>query len=311
MLLAAVGTAIGLIVGAILPFAISAAFGSVRPLPIVPDLHAGDLGSAVLYGFLTALAFALWPLGRAHDVPVSALYRDAVAPERRLPRMRYVVLTALVIAVLAGLAVLLAYDRKIAAIFVVAAACVFVALRLVALLIMWLARRAPRPRFALLRLVLTNIHRPGALTPSVVLSLGLGLALLVTLLQIDGNLRRQFLAALPDKAPSVFFVDIQDADVARFDAFAKQHAPDARYERVPMLRGRIVSANGIRAEDLKAPPSAAWVLQSDRGITYSGYVPAGSRVVAGKWWGRDYQGLPLVSFENKIAGGVGLQIGSP
>ena len=90
------------------------------------------------------------------------------------------------------------------------------------LLIMAAARRAPRPRYALLRLVLANIHRPGALTPSVVLSLGLGLALLVTLLQIDGNLRRQFVAALPDKAPSVFFVDIQDADAARFDAFARQ-----------------------------------------------------------------------------------------
>jgi putative ABC transport system permease protein len=144
-----------------------------------------------------------------------------------------------------------------------------------------------------------------------VLSLGLGLALLVTLLQIDGNLRRQFVAALPDKAPSVFFVDIQDADAARFDAFATRAAPQARYERVPMLRGRIVSAHGVRAEDLQAPPNAAWVLQSDRGITYANDVPAGSRVVAGEWWKPDYQGPPLVSFENKIAEGLGLKIGDP
>ena len=192
-----------------------------------------------------------------------------------------------------------------------AAAAVFVALRLVAMLIMGIARRIPRPRYALLRLVLANIHRPGALTPSVVLSLGLGLALLVTLLEIDGNLRNQFVAALPDKAPSVFFVDIQDADAARFDAFAKKAAPDARYERVPMLRGRIVSAGGIRAEDIKAAPNAAWVLQSDRGITYAADVPAGSRVVAGEWWKPDYQGPPLVSFENKIADGLGLKIGDP
>ncbi|MEA2878433.1 MAG: putative transport system permease protein, partial [Hyphomicrobiales bacterium] len=233
MLLAAVGTTIGFAVGAILPFAIAAAFGSVMPLPLVPALHARELAFAVLYGFLTALAFALWPLGRAHDVPVSALYRETVAPERRIPRKRYVALTVLVIAALAGLAVLLAYDRKIAAIFIAAAAAVFLTLRLVAMLIMGAARSAPRPRFALLRLVLANIHRPGALTPSVVLSLGLGLALLVTLLQIDGNLRNQFVAALPDKAPSVFFVDIQDADVARFDEFAKRTAPAARYERVP------------------------------------------------------------------------------
>jgi putative ABC transport system permease protein len=311
MLLAAIGTAIGLLIGALLPFAISAAFGKVLPLPIEPALHAGELSFAVLYGFLTALAFALWPLGRAHDVPVSALYRDAVAPERRTPRALYVALTALTIATLAALAVVLAYDRKIAAIFIVAAAAVFLLLRLVATLIMGIARRIPRPRYALLRLVLANIHRPGALTPSVVLSLGLGLALLVTLLEIDGNLRNQFVAAMPDKAPSVFFVDIQDADAARFDAFARKAAPDARYERVPMLRGRIVSANGIRAEDLKAAPNASWVLQSDRGITYAADVPAGSRVVAGEWWKPDYQGPPLVSFENKIADGLGLKIGDP
>jgi len=311
MLLSALGVAIGLVIGALLPFAITAAFGSILPLPIVPALHAGELGVAVLYGFLTALAFALWPLGRAHDVPVSALYRDMVAPERRIPRKRYVALTALVLMALVALAILLAYDRKIAAIFVAAAGCVFLALRVVAMLIMWLARSVPRPRYALLRLVLANIHRPGALTPSVVLSLGLGLSLLVTLLQIDGNLRRQFVATLPDKAPSVFFIDIQDADIARFDEFAKRQAPDARYERVPMLRGRIVSANGVRAEDLKPPPNAAWVLQSDRGITYSGDVPAGSRIVEGKWWGPDYQGPPLVSFENKIAEGLGLKIGDP
>jgi putative ABC transport system permease protein len=109
----------------------------------------------------------------------------------------------------------------------------------------------------------------------------------------------------------VFFVDIQDADAARFDAFAAKAAPDARYERVPMLRGRIVSANGVRAEDIKAPPGAAWVLQSDRGITYAGEVPAGSKVVSGKWWGADYQGPPLVSFENKIAEGLGLKVGDP
>ena len=51
----------------------------------------------------------------------------------------------------------------------------------------------------MLRLAITNIYRPGALTPSVVLSLGLGLAVLVTITQIDGNLRRQFLAALPER----------------------------------------------------------------------------------------------------------------
>jgi putative ABC transport system permease protein len=78
-----------------------------------------------------------------------------------------------------------------------------------------------------------------------------------------------------------------------------------------MLRGRIVSANGVPAEELKPPPNAAWVLQSDRGITFTDEVPAGSRVVEGEWWKPNDQGPPLVSFEKKIAQGLGLKLGDP
>ena len=307
--LALLGAVIGLALGAALPFLIATVFGAIIPIPMAPAVHPAELMLALLYGLLTALAFALWPLGRGHDVPVSALFRDAVAPERRWPRKRYVVSTVATVATLAALAVMLAFDRRIAAIFVLAAAIVFVTLRLVAVLLMAFARRLPRPRSTLLRLVIANIHRPGALTPTVVLSLGLGLSLLVTLTLIDGNLRRQFTAALPARAPSFYFVDIQQADADRFDAFVRARAPAAKLARVPMLRGRIVSANGIKAEDLRPAVNAAWVLQSDRGITYAADVPPGSRVVAGHWWGADYQGPPLVSFESKLAEGLGLKLG--
>jgi putative ABC transport system permease protein len=161
----------------------------------------------------------------------------------------------------------------------------------------------------MLRLAIANIHRPGALTPSVVMSLGLGLAVLVTITQIDGNLRRQFLAALPDHAPSFYFIDIPAADATRFKDFLQQSAPAAAVETVPMLRGRIVAAKGIKAEDLKPTSDTAWVLQSDRGLTYTGEVPRGSKVVEGTWWDAGYDGPPLVSLEKKIADGLGLKVG--
>ena len=311
LILAVIGSAIGIALGALLPFLIDGLFGSVIPLPIEPDIYPGQMALALLYGLLTAGAFALWPLGRAHDVPVSALFRDEVQRQSRWPRPRYMAAATLVTMVLAGTAVFLAYDRRIALIFIAAAAVVFVVLRLVAEGLMWAARHTPHKGSALLRLAIANIHRPGALTPTVVLSLGLGLALLVTLVQIDGNLRRQFTASLPEKAPSFFFTDIPTAEVERFDAFVRTAAPGAELERVPMLRGRIVSANGVRAEDIKPSPDAAWVLQSDRGLTYSGEIPGGSRVVEGEWWGPDYKGPPLVSFEKKLADGLGLKLGDP
>jgi putative ABC transport system permease protein len=309
LLLAGIGIVIGLAIGAVLPFAVASMFGAVIPLPLAPALYPGQLALALAYGVLTATTFALWPLGRAHDLPVSALFRDEIAPERRLPRLRYLVATAVAAAALAALAVAAAYDRKIAIIFIASALLVFGLLRLIASLVMLIARSVPRPRSTVLRLAVSNIFRPGALTPTVVISLGLGLALLVTVLEVDANLRQQFAAALPEKAPSFYFLDIPAGDVGRFDDFVRTQAPRATLVRVPMLRGRIVSARGTKAEDLDPKPDAAWVLQSDRGITYTSELPAGSRLTDGEWWGKAYSGPNLVSFEKKIAEGLGLKIG--
>lgn len=309
IVLAALGSVIGLLAGAALPYLIAGLFGKILPLPMEPALHFDELVLSFVYGLLTALAFGLWPLGGVHDVPVAALFRETVAAAWRRPRWRYIALMAAVIAALVGVAIGLAYDKRVAAIFVVASVAVLALLRAIAAGLMALARRIPRSRITMLRLAISNIYRPGALTPSVVLSLGLGLAVLVTITQIDGNLRRQFLAALPERAPSFYFIDIPSSESERFGAFLKQVAADSTIEEVPMLRGRIVAARGVKAEELKPSHDTEWVLQSDRGLTYTGDIPKGSKVVEGEWWSADYQGPILVSLEKKIADGLKLGIG--
>jgi putative ABC transport system permease protein len=309
IVLAALGSVIGLAAGAALPFAIVGLFGKILPLPVVPALHFDELALSFAYGLLTALAFGLWPLGRVHDVPVAALFRDIVTSAWHRPRWRYVALMVAVIATLVAVAIGLAYDKRVAAVFVASSVAVFILLRAIAAGLMALARRMPRTRITMLRLAISNIYRPGALTPSVVLSLGLGLAVLVTITQIDGNLRRQFLAALPERAPTFYFIDIPSSESERFGAFLKQVAADSTIEEVPMLRGRIVAARGVKAEELKPSQDTEWVLQSDRGLTYTGEIPKGSKIVEGEWWGADYQGPPLVSMEKKIADGLKVKIG--
>jgi putative ABC transport system permease protein len=309
VVLALVGSIIGLVAGAALPFVIVHVFGKLLPLPVEPALHGDELALSLAYGLLTALAFGLWPLGRVHDVPVAALFRDIVSSVWHRPRWGYLLSMAGVIILLVGVIIGFAYDKRIATIFVMSSIAVFVLLRGIAALLMALARRLPRSRITMLRLAVNNIHRPGALTPSVVLSLGLGLAVLVTITQIDGNLRRQFMAALPERAPSFYFIDIPSTEADRFTAFLKQAVPGSTVEEVPMLRGRIVSARGVPAEDLHPSTDSEWVLQSDRGLTSTGEIPKGSKIVEGQWWGADYHGPPLVSIEKKIADGLKLKLG--
>jgi putative ABC transport system permease protein len=265
--------------------------------------------AGALYGLLTALAFSLWPIGRAHDVPVSTLFRDRVETGTRWPRRRYILMTVAASLALVLAVTLLATDRTLALTYGGATLASFVVLRGVAAGLTFLARHAPRMRRVEWRLAIANIHRPGALTSAVVLSLGLGLTLLVALTLIDGNIRDQLTRGLPGKTPSFFFMDVQNSQMAEFDAFLASHAPDARVERVPMMRGRVIRLNGVLAGDVRATENVQWVLEGDRGISYATGVPDGSVVTEGTWWAPDYTGPPLVSIEAEVARGLDLKLG--
>ncbi|WP_439501447.1 ABC transporter permease [Aminobacter ciceronei] len=309
LLIAGLGIAIGLALGALMPFAASAALQSVIPVPAEAGVYPAALAMAALFGVLVTLAFAILPLGRARDVPATALFREMGFEGRGLPRLVYIATALGIAAILAALAIWFAGDRRIATIFVGATIFSFLVLRAVAVAVQWLARKSPRVRSTALRLAVGNIHRPGALTPSVVLSLGLGLTLLVTLALIDGNLRRQISGSLPERAPNFFFVDIQPDQVDDFARLVATEAPGGKLVRVPMLRGRVMALNGTDVQKLNVPPEGAWVLRGDRGLTYAKNLPENSTLSQGTWWPADYSGEPLVSFSAQEAGELGLKIG--
>jgi putative ABC transport system permease protein len=308
-MISSVGIILGLVLGALMPFAASAALSGVLPVPSQASIYWDALGIAALFGIMVTLAFALLPLGRARDVPATALFREMGFEGRGLPRAPYVIGAAVIALALAGFAIWFSFDRRIATIFVGATAASFVILRLVGLLVQWIARKSPRVRSTALRLAIGNIHRPGALTPSVVLSLGLGLTLLVALALIDGNLRRQIAGNLPDQAPNFFFVDIQNTEVEGFASLVEELSPGGKLVRVPMLRGRVMELNGVDVQKIEVPPEGQWVLRGDRGITYARNIPENSTLSEGQWWPADYEGEPLVSFSAEEGREIGLKLG--
>ena len=309
LLISGIAILIGLGIGAAMPLAASAMLASVLPVPTAGGIYPGALALGALFGLMVTLAFALMPLGRARDVPVTTLFREMGFDGAGFARPVYIAATAAIAVALALLAVWFSSDRFIATVFVGAAVFAFVVLRVVGYAVQAAARRAPRSRSTALRLAVGNIHRPGALTPTVVLSLGLGLTLLVTLALIDGNLRRQIAGNLPEQAPNFFFVDIQNAEVDRFADLVEAEAPEGKLVRVPMLRGRIMALNDVDVRDIQVPPEGAWVLRGDRGITYARNVPENSTLVGGEWWPENYEGEPLVSFAAEEAGEIGLKLG--
>ena len=310
MALAVLGVSIGLVIGAFLPLLAQWALAGVLPFKAEFGLYARPVVSAAAFGLVTAAAFAIWPLARAKEVSPAVMFRDLVAPTRSLPQPAYIAATIAAFGLLASLAIALTPNIELAAGFALGAAAAFLLLRLTGWGVMWFARNVPRPNVMMARLALSNIYRPGAPTPAVILSLGLGLTLLAAIALIDANLRRVMHDEIPSEAPSFFFVDIQTDQVKGFEKIVKGTKGVSQFEMVPMIRGRIVKLKDVPAEKAVVARDSKWALNGDRGITYGNPTGARDQVVAGKWWPADYKGEEgLVSFAEDLAKGMGLTVG--
>jgi putative ABC transport system permease protein len=240
LVLAGLGTALGLALGVVLPFLLLLeTLDPLLPVRITLGVCPEALLAAAALGFLTALTFSLWPLGRARKEPASNLFRQGVVGLNGRPGAATLAATAAAALALAALAILTTADRLFGAIFAAGAVSTLLALRGSAAAVTMAARWLPRARPATVRLAVDGLKRPGAPTNAVLVALGAGLTVLVAVALIDGNLRAQIGERLPKTVPAFFFIDIQDDQVAAFDATVAPFLGPGGMRRVPALRGRV------------------------------------------------------------------------
>ncbi|MEM9852207.1 MAG: FtsX-like permease family protein, partial [Pseudomonadota bacterium] len=284
-----VGIACGLILGAALPVAFAPLIADSLPVPADFTVHPRPLIEAAIYGVLAALLFTLWPLAKTEDVRAAALFRDATAGVKGLPRPLWIATTLIVLATLVAVAAAFSGLLTLTVWTALGIVGAFVLLILAAHAVRFVARRLAKARVlhgrTTLRLALGSVGGPGGEASSVVLSLGLGLTVLAAVGQIDANLRGAIDRDLPDVAPSFFMVDIQTAQLDPFLTGLRDDPAVSRVETAPMLRGIITGINGRPAAETGGDH---WVLEGDRGITYSARPPQGAVVTDGAWWPKDY-----------------------
>ena len=306
--LSAFGVALGVLLGVGLPILFSHLIDAALPFPIRIGIYAGAIFQAALYGVLVAVIFTLWPLAKIENIRSSQLFRDMGGAGVKIPAARYMVwLMTLLLILLAsaayftGSVVLTLWSAL--GIFVA-----FIALFGSAILV----RRAAKWAMAFaggrptLRWSLASISGPGEATASVIIALGLGLSVLSSVGQIDGNLRKAILQDLPDVAPSYFFLDIQKSQMPTFLSLMAQEKAVSKVENAPMLRGVVSEINGRPAQQVAGDH---WVVRGDRGLTYAETLPENSKLVAGEFWTKNYKGENQISFAAQEAEEIGLSLG--
>ena len=343
--IAGLGVLAGLVVGALAPVAVSGLLETLLPVPIALGVYPDVLALAVAFGLLTAVTFTIWPLSRAHETPAVALFRG-VGLGARPGRRAHLAAALAGGAALAVLAVATAPNRGFAVWFIAGAALVLLVFRAAGWAVVRAARAVhgstgagpeargtspmppadttvaappppphgpPMPRRVLrlgprMRMAVANLHRPGNATADIVLSLGLGLTVLVTVALVEGNLRRDIAESLPRDAPAFFFVGVEADRIERLRDAVERIDGTRRFRSVPFLRGRIVEVNGLDPERALVRDEHAWLIQGDRGLSYATVAPD-NLVVDGEWWPEDYAGPPLLSVDVDVIDAFDLGLG--
>ncbi len=306
--LSALGITLGVALGALIPVLAGPLVQARLPIPAAFAIYPAPLAEAALYGALTAFVFTLWPLARAEQVRAAQLFRDSTQAGPRLPAPRYLFAVALGLALLIAAATWFSGAPTLTLWTASGIASALALLTLTAWAIRALARatRTLAQGRPALRWALVSIAGGQEGAGSVVLSLGLGLSVLAAVGQIDGNLRRAISGNLPDVAPSYFFVDIQKDQMPGFRNRLESDPAVSRLEAAPMLRGIITRINDRPAREVAGDH---WVLDGDRGVTYSDRPPSNAKVTQGTWWTPDHDGPPQISFADEEAVEMGLTLG--
>jgi len=309
LLLAAIGIATGLVLGALAPVIIATLYADVLPIKLAVEPHPVPLLVAALAGLLTMVLFVLWPLGRASRISPAVLMRAHLTEEREQSALPFAAASAAAGLALFVLAIAASEERVVTAAISAGIVISFVLLLSFGLLMQRLAARFGRAKPPAWGLALASIGSPGSLARSIAVSLGLGLGLLIAVALIHRSLLTEIESHVEVDAPAYYFLDVEPGDLKAFKDSVKEIEPKAKLDDAPMLRGRIVKLNGVPVDKVEVSPDTRWVLAGDRGLTYADKVPGSATIEEGEWWPKGYSGPPLVSFDGELAKGLGLKLG--
>jgi putative ABC transport system permease protein len=306
------GSLAGLAAGVLVTPLLASALGELLPVAAGLTFDPWALARAAAFGLMIALVFAAPPLLAARRFPAMALLRARVSPlasqwrEALLP-------VGLGIAGIVGLSLIGTRQPLMVAGFLGGAAALLLLLGGLGWAIRAGAARLPRPKNPILRIALSNLHRPGAQTGALVTALGFGLSAFVLLAAIQTSLDANILSRVPQRAPDYFVLDVPRDRAAAFVKTVQTQSPGAKVRTVPTMRGAVLAygpeGRMIRVSTLKSIPENGWVLRGERGLTYSEGIPEGNSVTAGKWWPAGYAGEPLVSIDERMAEALDLKLG--
>lgn len=230
------GMGLGVVLGVLLQLTMPLLLADLIPPDVVISVSWRSVVEGLLLGAFVVAAFTFIPLARLGELKPSFIFRkEEIGLNRRWP---YLAALVLILAAFGGMVFWLLGDWRTSLYFVgavlgllaVSAALTEVTLRLL---------RGRRLQSLPLRQALRGLFRPRNPTRAIIITLAASLAVLFCIYLVEQTLDASFVAAYPEDAPNVFFLDIQPDQVAEFAAALGEET-----DFFPVVRGTIAAVNG-------------------------------------------------------------------
>lgn len=295
------GAGLGLLIQSVLPRVLS------DFIPFTFEFRTSWLavGKAVGIGFAICLLFALMPLLAVRRVSPLTAIRVAFEPVTRRDPLRWVV-GLLLAAGVVWFALAQARDWRIGLGFAAALGIGFALLAATARALMFLVRRVSLAGLPFtIRQGLANLHRPNNRTLLLILSLGLGTFLIVSLFLVQQNLLTQLVSSEGHQVANAVLFDIQPDQREPLEKLVRSLGVPI-LDEAPIITMRVRSVKGETVEALlkdRGRRMPRWALRREYRSTYNDRLRDGEKLIAGTWHAQatnQNEAIP-VSLEQGIA----------
>lgn len=303
----AAGTALGVLLQQTLPWA----FSGLIPVEVKFAVDAGSVLRAAIAGFLICMLFALLPLLQVRSVsPLAVFRRDLAHASKRDPWV-YAVYAAIAIGVI-WFAVLQTKQWRHGVGFAAGLAVALLVLFLVARFVIWSVRRFSWTQWPFVwRQGLASLHRPNNRTALLLVSLGLGTFLILSLYLVQHSLLREMRPENQSDKPNAVLFDIQSDQKEGVVKLLQEHKLPL-LEVSPVVTMRIQSVKGRRTKEiLKDKKTPGWILRREYRSTYRDHLVSSEELVAGAWVKKaspDASTIPI-SLDKGIADDLNVTLG--
>ena len=303
------GAALGVVIQQFLPVVLK----DFLPVTIATTISWPAVIEGIVLGTGISVLFALLPLISIRKVsPLQALRASFEPAAFKNDSLKWAIYVLIILFVYGFSFIQMGNLRK-AFYFTLSIVLALAILAAIARLLMWLVKRFfPSSWSYLWRQGLANLYRPNNQTTILIISIGLGTALISTLFFIQSILLRRVTIAAGEGQPNMVLFDIQSSQKEGVADLVKHFDMPVK-EMIPIVNMRLDEVNGITAEDLKKDSLLKFrrfLFTREYRCTFRDSLTSTEKITAGKWIGNaPAQGLPPISMEEHYAKRNDIRIG--